>query len=83
MEVDLHRRRNVRANGLYRCAIETNEVHSNDSNNVKYREIVYVGMYTTGGKGCVWQRERDRVSMYNYTCELKHLCMICQPKVLL
>ena len=45
MRVELHRRNNGVANGIYLCAIETNAV-----NNDNGREIVYVGLYASGGE---------------------------------
>ena len=47
--VDLRRRNNSETSGIYRCTIETNAVHSNDSNTTT-RETVYVGLYASGGK---------------------------------
>ena len=44
--VDLRRRNNGDMSGIYRCDIETNAVHSDDSTE---RDTVYVGMYVTGG----------------------------------
>ena len=35
--------------GIYRCTIETNAVHSNDSDDTTTRETVYVGLYASGG----------------------------------
>ena len=45
--VDLRRRNDGVANGIYQCIIETNAVHSNDSS---AREIVYLGLYASGGE---------------------------------
>ena len=38
------------ANGIYRCTIETNAVRSDNSNDTTTGEVVYVGIYTSGGK---------------------------------
>ena len=48
--VDLNRRNNGNTSGIYRCAIETNAVHSDDSIDITTRETVYAGLYATGGK---------------------------------
>ena len=48
--IDLSRRNNGVTNGIYQCAIETNAVHSNDSNDTTTREIIYVGLYASGGE---------------------------------
>ena len=48
--VDLRRRNNGDTSGIYRCDIETNAVHSDDSDDITTRETVYVGLYATGGK---------------------------------
>ena len=48
--VDLRRRNNGVANGIYQCTIETNAVNSHDSSDVMTREIVYVGLYASGGE---------------------------------
>ena len=44
-QVDLRRRNNADASGIYRCTVETNAVH-NDSG----REMVYAGLYASGGE---------------------------------
>ena len=44
MKIDLHHRNNGVANGIYQCTIETNAVNDDDG-----REIVYVGLYASGG----------------------------------
>ena len=51
--VELRRRNNAIANGIYQCTIETNAVHSNDNSDTTTREIVYVGLYASGGKYCL------------------------------
>ena len=43
--VDLQRRNNGVANGIYQCTIETSAVNNEDG-----IEIVYVGLYASGGK---------------------------------
>ena len=48
--VDLRRRNNGDTSGIYRCAIETNAVHSNDDSDNTTRETVYVGLYASGGE---------------------------------
>ena len=49
--VDLRRRNNAdMPSGIYRCDIETNAVHSDDSTDTTTRETVYAGIYATGGK---------------------------------
>ena len=48
--LDLHRRNNGDTSGIYRCAIETNAVHSNNFTDITTRETVYVGLYSTGGR---------------------------------
>ena len=53
MRVDLRRRNSGVANGIYQCTIETNAVNDEDS-----REIVYVGLYASGGE------------MYMYMCSV-------------
>ena len=45
MRVELHRRNNGVANGIYQCTIETNAVNNEDG-----RETVYVGLYASGGE---------------------------------
>ena len=45
--VDLRRKNNGVTNGIYQCAIETN---ATVNNNYTGREIVYVGLYASGGK---------------------------------
>ena len=46
--VDLRRRNNGNTSGIYRCTIETNAVHSNESDTT--RETVYAGLYASGGE---------------------------------
>ena len=48
--VDLDRRNNAGTSGIYRCTIETNAVHSNDSSDTTTRETVYAGLYASGGE---------------------------------
>ena len=43
--VDLRRRNNGNTSGIYHCTIETNAVNDDDG-----REIVYVGLYASGGE---------------------------------
>ena len=48
--VELHRRNNGDTSGIYRCDIETNAVHSDDSSDTTTRETVYAGLYASGGE---------------------------------
>ena len=48
--IELCRRNNGVANGIYQCAIETIAVHRNDSSDKATREIVYLGLYASGGE---------------------------------
>ena len=48
-QVDIRRRNNGDTSGIYRCAIETNAVRS-DMTEITAREIVYAGLYSTGGR---------------------------------
>ena len=48
--VDLRRNGNADTSGIYRCAIETNAVNSDDFTDITTRETVYAGLYATGGK---------------------------------
>ena len=48
--VDLRRRNNAGTSGIYRCTIETNAVHSDDSSDFTTRETVYAGLYASGGE---------------------------------
>ena len=49
--VDLRRNGNADTpSGIYRCTVETNAVHSDNSNDTTTRETVYAGIYATGGK---------------------------------
>ena len=48
--VDLRRRNNGDTSGIYRCTIETNAVHSDDSSDRTTREAVYAGLYASGGE---------------------------------
>ena len=43
--VDLRRRNNAAASGIYSCTIETNAVNDEDG-----RETVYAGLYASGGE---------------------------------
>ena len=45
--VDIRRRNNGRASGIYHCSIATNSIHNNDDT---LREHVYVGLYDSGGQ---------------------------------
>ena len=47
--VDLRRRNNGNTSGIYRCTIETNAVHSDESDTTT-RETVYAGLYASGGE---------------------------------
>ena len=49
-QIYLRRRNNGGANGIYQCTIETNAVHSDDNSDTTTREIVYVGLYASGGE---------------------------------
>ena len=49
----LHRRNNG-ANGIYQCTIETSAVYSDDNSDITTREIVYVGLYASGGDHTVY-----------------------------
>ena len=44
----------VEHSGIYKCVIETNAVHSNDSEEDGTGEILYVGAYFNGGKFVVF-----------------------------
>ena len=44
-QVDLRRRINGDASGIYHCTVETNAVNDDDG-----RETVYVGLYASGGE---------------------------------
>ena len=46
MQVELRRRNNGVANGIYQCTIKTNAVHDDDGREI----IVYVGLYASGGE---------------------------------
>ena len=48
--VDLRHRNNGDTSGIYRCAIETNAVRSDNMTEITAREIVYAGLYSTGGR---------------------------------
>jgi len=48
--VDLRRRNYGATSGIYRCTIETNAVHSDNSSDNTTRETVYVGLYASGGE---------------------------------
>ena len=49
--VDLRRRNNAdMPSGIYRCDIETNAVHSDNTTDTTARETVYAGIHATGGK---------------------------------
>ena len=45
--VDLRRRNNGSASGIYHCSIPTNSIHNNDNT---LRDHVYVGLYDSGGQ---------------------------------
>ena len=45
--VDLRRRNNGRASGIYHCSIATVSFHNNDDT---FRDHVYVGLYDSGGQ---------------------------------
>ena len=47
--VDIRRRNNGDTSGIYRCAIETKAVNSDNITDITTRETVYVGLYSTGG----------------------------------
>ena len=49
-QVDLHRRNNGATSGIYRCTVETNAVHSDNSSDTTTRETVYAGLYASGGE---------------------------------
>ena len=46
--VDLRRRNDGTASGIYHCSIPTVAVH--DDNGASVREYVYVGLYDSGGQ---------------------------------
>ena len=48
--VDIRRRNNGDTSGIYRCAIETNAVRSDNITDITTRETVYAGLYSTGGR---------------------------------
>ena len=48
--VDLRQRNNGDTSGIYRCAIETNAVRSDNMTEITAREIVNAGLYSTGGR---------------------------------
>ena len=48
--VDLRHRNNGEASGIYRCTIEINAVHSDDSSDTTTWETVYAGLYASGGE---------------------------------
>ena len=48
--VDLRRKNNGDTPGIYRCAIETNAVHSDNSSDTITREVFYAGLYASGGE---------------------------------
>ena len=55
--VDLRRRNNAdMPSGIYRCRIATNAVHDDD---LAARELVYVGLYATGGNQDIHQHENN------------------------
>ena len=47
--VDLRRRNNGSASGIYHCSIATNSLH-NDNDTLRDRGHVYVGLYDSGGQ---------------------------------
>ena len=51
--VDLRRRNNGRASGIYHCSIATDFFHNNDNT---LRDHVYVGLYDSGGQYTILQR---------------------------
>ena len=51
--VDLRRRNNGSASGIYHCSIATNLFHNNDDT---LREHVYVGVYDSGGQYTISHR---------------------------
>ena len=48
--VALRRKNNNDTSGIYRCTVEINAVHSDNASNITRREIVYVGLYASGGE---------------------------------
>ena len=52
--VDLRRRNNGRASGIYHCFIATVSFHNNDT--LRIREYVYVGLYDSGGQYTILNR---------------------------
>ena len=48
--VALRRKNNGVVNGIYQCTVEINAVHSNNFSDETTREVVYVGLYASGGK---------------------------------
>ena len=48
--VDIRRRNNGDTSGIYRCAIETNAVRSDNITDITTRVTVYVGLYSSGGR---------------------------------
>ena len=51
--VDLRRRNNGSASGIYHCSIATNSFHNNDDT---LRDDVYVGLYDSGGQYTILNR---------------------------
>ena len=51
--VDLRRRNNGRASGIYHCSIATNSFHNDDNT---LRDHVYVGLYDSGGQYTILNR---------------------------
>ena len=51
--VDLRRRNNGSASGIYHCSIATDLFHNNDNT---LRDHVYVGVYDSGGQYTILQR---------------------------
>ena len=49
VELDRGLRSGSIPSGIYRCSIETRAVHSDDKTDTTTREIVYVGLYDSGG----------------------------------
>ena len=61
--VDLHQKGGNSMSGIYRCDIETIEIHSDDPFDTTTRATVYVGLYTSGGT-CTY------VFWYPYSCNV-------------
>ena len=48
--IELRHGKSGNVNGIYQCTIETNAVRSDDSSDVTTREIIYLGLYASGGE---------------------------------